>query len=349
MEVSEQDLRERHRKAIDGLLSSASGQSQPEAQPEGQAQDQPGTGGVPGEPLEGDAGGVQEKEAGGTQTGIDRESKEFKDAVHALRRYQYPEDVIEGLDPQRIVEMGRRAKKAQDDQQRVYNQYNQWKDNFEKHQAELSTGQPESKAKPAFDLKPDPTLLSKLQETYGEEAAESISAVLSDYGKTVAASVAQSIESVQNESINDLRGQLDSMKAAYWENQFQMACSDCSHDIPQLRDPVVRKRVYDKASGLIANGSDTYRGEDGGIELSELVRDASALVLRKETIDDMQRRISNRYQKESSGVMKTESTGSASPAVVTPRDAYGMARDMLNKGMDPQEISRRLRSLSLTG
>jgi hypothetical protein len=262
------------------------------------------------------------------------EPADLEKARQVLKRDNYDDDIIDGLPPERVVEMAEKAKKRQDLQAREREEYLRYQQNTRKFAEENQSEGQSKEAEPVAGLD-----LSDVQEELGEQATKQLSDFVNSQKEQFKAEMA-----IQQESFDK---KLSEMQAQHHESMFEAACDRlcASGQAPQLKDSSTRGRVHEQAARL-SKIPDGYISDSGQINYESLAIDALALAMPKETINQTQQRIASRHKIEANGQPSASDIQPVPTASKTNEEKAIEAVKMLQKGdMTPEQVRAKLNSV----
>lgn len=267
-------------------------------------------------------------------------------AAEALRKvYEWDDEVIASLPPERVIELGAVAGQKAEAETAAATNYEKFKEFFNRFHRESNTTDPAQGAPdqpPEADPTPAVDPFSQIEQELGAETAaplrKAFDAQSQAIQSTVDRLVAEQVEKVK-ESFQDSVNRLTGM---FHDSQFNNACDRNADSIPELSTPETRRAVYNRAAAL-AKAPGLYVDEAGGIKWGELVRDAAALELRKNNFDNRPQRISERYKLETQGQPGiSDTSGRQQAKTMSPQDKAAEAYKLLSQGLSREEAEKQM-------
>lgn len=304
--------------------------------------------------------------------------KPDKDALEkaraAMKRSQYPDDVIAGLSESRVLEIGGKLAERETEISRRMSEYGRFKQMFEQHERERARPAAQDPAKqtaaPTGDTagtaaaSTPPALSERVKAKIGEVLAPLVSeenaayygdlkeplaigfttvaeAIASEYAAKFAAVEAKIEADAQARQADQLR---------YQQQQFRLAATepDLLRDYPEIKDPRVladvRQRAWalaraDEAGVYYPNGSEEP-------DWDALARDAASLVIKRDPLKQTQARMATRQREVAQSQPERDGSGrfASGGKPLSTRDALKLAARELSAGKTADEVARRLRS-----
>lgn len=267
-----------------------------------------------------------------------------KRAINALKRAQYPEDVIEGLG-ERAVEIGLRLADQYAETDRLGRERSNLRKMLDEIEAERSSGDDaapdaddkgsEDAAAPADDA-PDPVadfIAALRDDPLMDRHADKLESVL--------LSIRSRGDGKPDPAVNDrleaLQSENQSLYRALDDVRFENARSGLVDRFPKLSDNQTFSAVKQRAYQL--SKLDGYRDpESGEVDWNRLVTDAATLEkLDTATTQEVQDKLLSRHRKQASGQVTDDTDHEPQPKSLTENQASKKVFDLIASGKSPEE------------
>lgn len=293
--------------------------------------------------------GPEAKEHGAEGTRGEKEAPAWKEkypdwtlekAKRFIREINAPDDLIEGLPDERVIEWGVKAKKRSDDQAREFAEKHRLeqllaKIEQERNGSDTRSTRPNDPAPPYAAEGADSSNINwaALENELGAEAVKIIrQAVTAQNGQA-----GQPIATLQQQYDNRIAELEKRHVHDRLNDQFESTCDRLVYQGKHavLSDDDSRQKIHGKAFAMLGAMPEEYIA-DGRVNMSKLVNDAMAVAYSNQTIKQTQEQIQKRYALESQGVPSSRTTAD-SPKQMTRDERDKIAYRMLmkeNKSVD---------------
>jgi len=371
--ASPEERRATYRAALDRLAAGDQGDSTPpaaaDAGDKSQTRSDPPQDAEPDEPA---------AEAGtpDPSAGAEPDTGRLEKAIKALRRAQYPDDILDSLDSQRILEIGEKLAKSQAEQDSAHRRQAELQAQLEKLQAGGNAGtepdepgQASGQTGAAQPQSPPPEAPAPLSEQVNQAITDALSSAddadefetltAADYRQSLGvtlttfaekldqhyqAQAQQLVEQRVEPVLDALAGVVNDLDELQARRVLQDQ-PDLLQAYPDLRSPDAFERVMSKTREFMNLKS--YHRTGGGLAWDRLVKDAARTVLPEPNpVKATQAQMAQNQKLVEQGQPELDSGGEQRPRQLSRRERLRMVTDQLAAGKTPDEARSIIRDAS---
>lgn len=266
-------------------------------------------------------------------------------AKDALKKWQWPDEIIGGMPDSVIIERGGEAAKSQADFNRIANERVDFRRRYEEvvaaKEAEVKAEKSESSDDEDFEDFLDSDAVDDKAEKSSQEPSslDEILKPLADdeiYADMVGP-IKKAFEAVQGQSPKALYNQIDEMKLELTRNRL-------ASDVPSLADGANYEAVKARAYQLAKLTG--YHDSSGNPLFEKLLRDASRLELGEDnTSSKLKGDLQARFNQQTSGQPMGTGKGPDPTSGMSRDDKMIKAQEMLGQGLAWEEVRSKLASI----
>lgn len=267
----------------------------------------------------------------------------------ALKRDNWPEDMIEVLPLDRLREVGTKAVKRQSDVDKAMRDRAETKSVVEELMAEREAKTNDESVESLDD--DDLDFESEAEDHSTEKSGRNVQAASEDgdpfaglrenWGDEFVDPIVSSLKK-QNDTVTGLSSGQDRLSRQVEKILVKAARDVVKSDFPDISDNEKFNSVYGRMVTLSQVENHDYVDSDGDLDIVALMKDAAAMTFAKRTIRQQQAELVKSQHDQINGQMSSTSTGQELSQGKTAEEQSRIALERLQDGATPQEAARGL-------
>jgi hypothetical protein len=268
----------------------------------------------------------------------------------ALKRDNWPEDMIEVLPLDRLREVGTKAVKRQSDVDKAMRDRAETKSVVDELMAEREAKTNDESVE-SLDDDDDLDFESEAEDHSTEKSGQKAQAaseggdpfagLRENWGDEFVDPIVSSLKK-QNDTVTGLSSGQDRLSRQVEKILVKAARDVVRSDFPDISDNEKFKSVYGRMVTLSQVENHDYVDSDGDLDIVALMKDAAAMTFAKRTIRQQQAELVKSQNDQINGQMSSASTGQELSRGKTPEEQSRIAFERLQDGATPQEAARGL-------